>query len=425
MRLTGDIQVYDRLLPSYNIPNKRSEWSYLTVGFYGKREEIYILHQTQRNSVGVKYKIEKLIAVFTKYISQGKMTLRFNMPPHDLIIHSNEDQLRTFFKFLQKLMKLKGAKEMKYLKLLDLSNVPTKVGPKPKIKLHIKCKKDIPVSDSFPRTLEVLQMNNTGLTRLDGKFFRLQKLRVLNLESNCLETLPDQLSLLPCLRELHLAGNFLGRSSLKTWLLADNLQAELVYLDLCRNELQILPNDIYKLRKLKYLYLDDNFLERLPASFGRLPALKELKLCNNSLTALPASFRFLFLDFVDISRNPGGLKDYCRDQNLINDAMIQDQAVQEDTASLFSLLDLSAKEVLKNRLEYDRTSLPLELIAYLDTACFCVCGQATFPSIPEEVIKFDFKRSCVQVTYGLDEYNLPIEVRFCSTRCRTAYKRNI
>lgn len=85
-------------------------------------------------------------------------------------------------------------------------------------------------------------MNNTGLTRLDGKIFRLQKLKVLNLENNCLETIPDQISLLPCLRELHLAGNFFGRSSLKFWLFVDNLQAELVYLDLSRNEVSSVFN---------------------------------------------------------------------------------------------------------------------------------------------------------------------------------------
>ncbi|XP_073986622.1 leucine-rich repeat protein 1-like isoform X1 [Rhodnius prolixus] len=427
MKLTGDIQVYDRLLPSYNIPNKRSEWSHLSIGFYGERDKIYLLHQTQRNSVGVKYEIEKLIAVFTKYISQGKMTLRFNTPSHDLIIHSNEDHLRNFIKFLQKVMKVKGTNEIKTLKLLDLSKAPSKVGPKPKTKLLIKCKKDLQAADSFPRTLEVLQMNNTGLTRLDGKIFRLQKLKVLNLENNCLETIPDQISLLPCLRELHLAGNFFGRSSLKFWLFVDNLQAELVYLDLSRNELKTLPSDIYKLQKLKYLYLDDNFLQRLPSSFGRLPALKELKLCNNSLTALPASFRFLFLDILDVSRNPVGLKDPCRSINLIGEAVDRCHSVKNETeASSFCLLDLSAKEVLKNRLNYDRRSLPLELITYLDSACYCVCGNATFPSNPEEVIKFNFKRNCIQITYGFDENSLPIEVRFCSTGCRSNYyKRNI
>lgn len=96
--------------------------------------------------------------MFTKYISQGKMTLRFNTPSHDLIIHSNEDHLRHFIKFLQKVMKVKGTNEIKTLKLLDLSKAPSKVGPKPKTKLLIKCKKDLQAADSFPRTLEVLQV---------------------------------------------------------------------------------------------------------------------------------------------------------------------------------------------------------------------------------------------------------------------------
>jgi hypothetical protein len=59
MKIVGNIEVCNRLLPSLNIPDsRRSQWSSLTIGKCpGSNAELFILYQSAQNKLGTKYKV--------------------------------------------------------------------------------------------------------------------------------------------------------------------------------------------------------------------------------------------------------------------------------------------------------------------------------------------------------------------------------
>lgn len=56
MKISATVRVQNRLLPSLNLVDKRSQKSVLQIGKLSKNE-VYVLHQTLQNQVGQKYKV--------------------------------------------------------------------------------------------------------------------------------------------------------------------------------------------------------------------------------------------------------------------------------------------------------------------------------------------------------------------------------
>uniref|UniRef100_A0A8C0RLC3 Leucine-rich repeat-containing protein 40 n=1 Tax=Canis lupus familiaris TaxID=9615 RepID=A0A8C0RLC3_CANLF len=108
------------------------------------------------------------------------------------------------------------------------------------------------------------------------------------LSSNQLQSLTDDLRLLPALTVLDIHDNQL--TSLPSAIRElENLQK----LNVSHNKLQILPEEITNLRNLKGLYLQHNELTRIPEGFEQLFNLEDLDISNNRLTTVPASFSSL------------------------------------------------------------------------------------------------------------------------------------
>lgn len=59
MKIVGNIEICNRLLPSLNISGKgRKQWSSLAIGKHpGPEAELFILHQSAQNKLGTKYKV--------------------------------------------------------------------------------------------------------------------------------------------------------------------------------------------------------------------------------------------------------------------------------------------------------------------------------------------------------------------------------
>ena len=66
----------------------------------------------------------------------------------------------------------------------------------------------------------------------------------------------------------------------------------------------VIPNEIYKLKKLKSLNLDSNKIKKIPESIGKLHKLEKLSLSNNQIKQIPSSItKILNLGYLDLSNN--------------------------------------------------------------------------------------------------------------------------
>lgn len=116
-----------------------------------------------------------------------------------------------------------------------------------------------------------------GIERLPESVRQVSRLRVLDLHTNRLRSLPPGLFALRSLAELRLH----------------------------RNELRELPREIWGLRSLRVLVLSQNRLVTLPREIGELDALQELYLANNPLRSLPRELgRLGALRILALNREP-------------------------------------------------------------------------------------------------------------------------
>ncbi|XP_066522057.1 leucine-rich repeat-containing protein 40 [Hoplias malabaricus] len=104
------------------------------------------------------------------------------------------------------------------------------------------------------------------------------------LSSNKLETLCEDIRLLPALVVLDVHDN-----QLKTLPASIGELEQLQKLILSHNKLTELPLELWKLTNLRCLHLQQNLLEQLPAEIGQLSYLEDLDLSNNKLIAVPDS----------------------------------------------------------------------------------------------------------------------------------------
>ncbi|XP_074859301.1 leucine-rich repeat-containing protein 40 isoform X2 [Carettochelys insculpta] len=110
----------------------------------------------------------------------------------------------------------------------------------------------------------------------------------LNLASNKLQCLSEDVKLLPALTVLDVHDNQLTSIPSAIGFL-ENLQK----LNVSHNKLKNIPQELMQLRQLKSLFLQHNELSHLPDGFGQLISLEELDLSNNQLGTIPSSFASL------------------------------------------------------------------------------------------------------------------------------------
>ena len=140
---------------------------------------------------------------------------------------------------------------------------------------------------------------------------------------------------------------------------------------LCDNKLQSLPPQLTQLAHLRSLRLHDNQLQTLPKDLVRLVALEELSLRGN-----PLVYRF----------------------------------VREWVDSVPSLLELSARTLLKGRVPYTQETIPGRLDDYLSSARHCDnpnCNGVYFQSRVQSVKFVDF----------CGKYRVPLMQYLCSPMC--------
>lgn len=414
MKLTCVVSIGNRILPTLNLNSKRKHVkSTLALCKDSKTNEFWLLHFTAQNKTGTKYGIrDNIINVLTKFVNDGKTTIQFKIPAHDLYIQADAIQLKGFLHLLRNALETKIVTSTLngYSKMSVVP--PKKAAP---TKLTIRSRSDYPLK-GFPRTLEELHINDIERCTLDRGILNLIKLKILDLSNNCIEFLPEEFCKLPCLNELNLCNNNFSKSSPKQWSwLCGNLANNLKLLNVSCNNLKFLPDQLVKLHSLISLHVDNNEIKVFPSGIGNLRNLKTVTASNNRISSLPGSVKKWRLQSLDLSNN-----------NFDPNYQCNPAAIFPKPLPVCSLKELAARKVLYCRLFYTPYTLPRTVMHFLNLARYCTCGKACFDvsimhthMLSLTSITQSFSVSVNDLTY------VPIECNFCSLKCfgTANYKR--
>ncbi|KAL9872808.1 leucine rich repeat containing protein 7 lap1 isoform 1-T3 [Glossina fuscipes fuscipes] len=206
------------------------------------------------------------------------------------------------------------------------------------------------------RTLEELNLNSTRINNLPIQLFYCQNLRILCVNNNSLDKIPEAIGSLRQLELLSLSRNFIS-------VLPDHLRSckHLTHLDLSCNSLQRLPDAITSLISLQELLLNETYLEFLPANFGRLINLRIVELRLNNLVSLPKSMtRLVNLRRIDLGGNEfTDLPEVIGELEQLRELWIdfnQIRSVPSNTSKLRELTHLEANGNLINFFPNDITN---------------------------------------------------------------------
>lgn len=149
--------------------------------------------------------------------------------------------------------------------------------------------------------LKLLDLNSNGLTSLPSCLEVLTSLDILFLSENNFETIPDCIRKMQQLRVLSLRGNVL------TTLSSSNLPSpSLVWLILTNNKIATIDPNVRELVNLRKLMLSHNKLTSIPSEMGECKSLELIRLANNDINVpLPREFLTLpKLAWISLAGNP-------------------------------------------------------------------------------------------------------------------------
>ncbi|XP_076633520.1 leucine-rich repeat 47 [Colletes latitarsis] len=401
MKLYCNVAINNRQ-SSTNVMSRKSQRSILILGKQTvNSNELCLLLQTLHSEQTTTYKIDNNInKIYTRFIDEGKATIRLIEPSHDLIIKSDRIQLKYFIGSLRHLKNLKPS----YITIFNSSSNKERRGSSiqssiPKTKVVINKPSQYPVLEGFPRTTEELYLVGLNRTSFDRQVLKLQSLRILNLSNNQISSLPKELGSLR-LQELNVSQNRLNEDKNWTWLDEVTITQNLKFLDISKNFLRMLPERIGKLCALVDLKASKNMLIYLPQSIGRLRHLQHLDVANNNLKCMPGSIRNRLLISLDISENKF-------DYFGLNS--------NSSTIDVPSLVECAARSFLKTRCPYDASRIPGVLVKYLDEAKYCICGNSCFNSYIRQFRCCRLYSTTSNVKSSVDD--VPFDCYFCSLIC--------
>uniref|UniRef100_A0A8C3XN06 Erbb2 interacting protein n=1 Tax=Chelydra serpentina TaxID=8475 RepID=A0A8C3XN06_CHESE len=146
--------------------------------------------------------------------------------------------------------------------------------------------------DGFSQLLNLTQLylNDAFLEFLPANFGRLTKLQILELRENQLKMLPKTMNRLTQLERLDLGSNEFTEvvSRLSEIMLIGSLK-QLTYLDVSKNNIEMVEEGVSGCESLQDLLLSSNSLQQLPESIGSLKRVTTLKIDENQLMYLPDS----------------------------------------------------------------------------------------------------------------------------------------
>lgn len=267
MKIVCEIAIHNRLAPNVK---SRSQQSTLALGYHPPNtkdlDNLFIIHFSNTNKAGTRYKIKRNIeAIYMKFMNDGKTTISFKQPPHDLLIRCDPIQLKCFLKVFKLAMEGKAdaiglsslavtpvpqkVMPVKKLTILAPSDYPAKGLPMSLVQLNVSpCHRvsihrfKIVTNSSLFTPIDARQINGLRKYSIDSGILNLCNLRILNMSKNSIESIPKRLGDMPLIH-LDLSENCLGKSSFaKNWSWLDGrvLRSTLQILNLSHNNVGIL-----------------------------------------------------------------------------------------------------------------------------------------------------------------------------------------
>lgn len=146
----------------------------------------------------------------------------------------------------------------------------------------------------IPDEIEILQevlttfrLSRCGLTRFPPPVFKLCELRELDLSGNPIRVLPIEISYLPQLRKLYLTETDIG-SIYPIYFLQ-----RLEILDVSRNSIDTIPDEFQFLRSLKELNISRNRISAIPSCISSLEKLEEFDASKNCIQTIDPGLKLL------------------------------------------------------------------------------------------------------------------------------------
>ncbi|KAF2076004.1 hypothetical protein CYY_002711 [Polysphondylium violaceum] len=330
---------------------------------------------------------------------------------------------------LFKSLKESGGLEKLTIKSCRLKVLPNEISQLINLKkLYIEDNKiqEVPNLESL-ENLEELVLTNNEISRFQVSISKLLSLRVLDLSSNILGTIPVRLFGMNSLRELYLDDNQFSHfpthlcelQSLLTLSFSDNqLKAipdqigqmksltklifsgnqlesipigianikSLVHLDLSSNSISQIPSEYGQLKNLQFLYLQHNKIRSLPDEIGSIVSISVIRLNNNNITCLPPTINNLeYLTELYISENrlatlPNEIG-HCKSLKRLQMEYNKIQLLPDTLKSLHSLNVLTLHD---NSLEELPSFLTLDFLQHLIR--FTIHGNPFLRDYQSEVI---------------------------------------
>ncbi|KHN87939.1 Leucine-rich repeat protein 1 [Toxocara canis] len=304
MKLQCDVLVQRR---GSTFRNRRPSKSILTLAKTNsgdaKKFELVVSTPTNRSGLTFPLSSTTLSSVHMRFANEGRATVQLAEPSVDVFVSkATPDRLKKFLTLISCVMKGEDVDldEKKRVRSTDFASQSKQ--------MVIMKYSDYPVHPlGFPANLTELSIVGVGLCRVDGRWFGLKSLQVLDLRNNLLGEAPDfrtkflNVARLRGLQLLMLGKNKISNFTAEQWL---SLPSSLLVLDISNNLFTgSLPRSISRLRRLATLTANGNQLNGLPHEICMMSSLRELRLSGNDLHFIPASVRCLRLEYIDLSGN--------------------------------------------------------------------------------------------------------------------------
>lgn len=155
MQVTCQVNIVNRLLPSTGQagPSRLARYSITLAETSPKSGVVELsLFSAQKKTTVAKYRVTNNIEqVFSKFVCEGKLTLRFKHPPHDLCLNGQKNEIERILNVVR------GTDDQ--VKKGTLCPLLTNKIVVQKLKLNITSRADYPVTTAFPITLVSLKVS--------------------------------------------------------------------------------------------------------------------------------------------------------------------------------------------------------------------------------------------------------------------------